>query len=87
MRPNWIMLLPLWVVCISPSIAAQQELPASAVIKKSVNAVGYRVGKSTKMDLKGFNPVEDNNTPAGRQKKRWVEIVVSGDIIGQKIGS
>jgi hypothetical protein len=57
------------------------------VIKKSVNAVGYRVGKSTKMDLKGFNPVEDNNTPAGRQKKRWVEIVVSGDIIGQKIGS
>jgi flagellar motor protein MotB len=31
--------------------------------------------------------VDDNDTPAGRQRNRRVEIVVSGEIIGQKIGS
>jgi outer membrane protein OmpA-like peptidoglycan-associated protein len=32
---------------------AQGEIPASDVIKKSVTAIGYPVGKSTKIDLKG----------------------------------
>jgi outer membrane protein OmpA-like peptidoglycan-associated protein len=43
----------------------------------SVTARGF--GKSI--------PVADNSTPAGRQKNRRVEIVVSGEVIGVKIGT
>jgi outer membrane protein OmpA-like peptidoglycan-associated protein len=33
------------------------------------------------------NPVNSNDTPAGRKKNRRVEIIVSGEIIGQKVGT
>jgi outer membrane protein OmpA-like peptidoglycan-associated protein len=42
----------------------------------SITATGY--GKS--------NPVASNDTPAGRQQNRRVEIIISGEVIGTKIG-
>jgi outer membrane protein OmpA-like peptidoglycan-associated protein len=42
----------------------------------SITATGY--GKS--------NPVASNDTPTGRQQNRRVEIIISGEVIGTKIG-
>jgi outer membrane protein OmpA-like peptidoglycan-associated protein len=53
----------------------------------------YLIGEGISRDnisAKGFgkdNPVASNANAAGRQKNRRVEMVVSGDIIGQPIGS
>jgi outer membrane protein OmpA-like peptidoglycan-associated protein len=40
----------------------------------------------TSQGLGKTNPVADNSTPQGRQQNRRVEIVVSGEVIGVKIG-
>jgi outer membrane protein OmpA-like peptidoglycan-associated protein len=52
-------------------------LVQEGLTESSVSSKG--LGKSS--------PVADNDTPAGRQKNRRVEIVVSGEVIGVKIGT
>jgi outer membrane protein OmpA-like peptidoglycan-associated protein len=52
-------------------------LTGQGIAPENVAALGF--GKE--------NPVASNDTAAGRQKNRRVELVVSGDIIGTPIGS
>jgi len=52
-------------------------LIAQGIDPTAVTAVGY--GKS--------NAVASNDSPAGRQQNRRVEIIISGEIIGAQIGS
>ncbi len=47
------------------------------VDERTITAEGY--GKA--------NPIADNSTAEGRQKNRRVEIIVSGEVIGAKIGN
>ncbi|HET7106965.1 MAG TPA: OmpA family protein [Candidatus Acidoferrum sp.] len=53
----------------------------------------YLIGQGLPEDRvssKGFGktaPIADNDTATGRQKNRRVEIVVSGEVIGEKIGT
>jgi outer membrane protein OmpA-like peptidoglycan-associated protein len=48
---------------------------------------GLSDGSVTAKGLGKAMPVADNDTAAGRQKNRRVEIVVSGEVIGMKIGT
>ncbi len=48
---------------------------------------GLTEGSVTARGFGKTMPVADNDTPAGRQKNRRVEIVVSGEVIGMKIGT
>ena len=56
--------------------AVQSYLTTQGIAQSNVTAKGF--GKE--------NPVASNDTAAGRQKNRRVELVVSGDIIGTPIG-
>lgn len=56
--------------------AVQTYLTSQALPLDSMTATG----------LGDANPVADNTTAAGRQKNRRVEIVISGEVIGSKIG-
>ena len=56
--------------------AVQGYLVQQGLPQDNVTALGF--GKD--------NPVASNSTAAGRQQNRRVELVVSGEIIGTKIG-
>jgi outer membrane protein OmpA-like peptidoglycan-associated protein len=56
--------------------AVQTYLVAQTLPLDSMTATG----------LGDADPVADNTTAAGRQKNRRVEIVISGEVIGSKIG-
>jgi len=57
--------------------AVRAYLIAQGIDPTAVTAIGY--GKS--------NPVASNDTAAGRQKNRRVDIIISGEIIGTQIGA
>ena len=55
-------------------------------VREFLIAQGLGADTITAMGMGQDNPVADNSNAAGRQKNRRVEIIVSGQIIGQKIG-
>jgi len=55
--------------------AVRDYLTANSISAANVQSIG--LGKA--------DPVASNDTPAGRQQNRRVEMVVSGDVIGQPI--
>jgi outer membrane protein OmpA-like peptidoglycan-associated protein len=58
---------------------------ANAVRDYLVNQ-GLNAGSLSAQGLGMNNPVADNGTADGRQKNRRVEIIVSGEVMGTKIG-
>jgi outer membrane protein OmpA-like peptidoglycan-associated protein len=48
---------------------------------------GLDAGTITAQGFGPANPVASNDTPQGRQQNRRVEIIISGEVIGTKIGS
>ena len=57
--------------------AVRDYLIQQGLDPNSITATGF--GKS--------NPVASNDTAAGRQQNRRVEIIISGEVIGTKIGA
>jgi outer membrane protein OmpA-like peptidoglycan-associated protein len=57
--------------------AVRDYLIGQGLDARSLSALGFGMN----------NPVADNNTAEGRQKNRRVEIIVSGEVIGEKVGT
>jgi len=55
-------------------------------VRNFLIAQGLSADTITATGLGEANPVADNATAAGRKQNRRVEIIVSGEVIGQKIG-
>ena len=56
--------------------AVAEYLSGQGVPSDTLNATGFG----------DTNPIASNDTAAGRQKNRRVELIVSGEVIGTKIG-
>jgi outer membrane protein OmpA-like peptidoglycan-associated protein len=54
-------------------------------VRQFLISQGLSAGAITSKGLGEADPVADNNNPAGRQRNRRVEIVVSGEVIGVKL--
>jgi hypothetical protein len=76
--PEWITLTPDNLRWTSKHVAHLGQLLAQqGVPESSTTAAGF--GKT--------RPIASNATSEGRQQNRRVELVVSGEVIGTKIGS
>ena len=80
-----VVLLACMVLCLSAGMAtaqSQQSEPASAVITRSVKAVGYQVGGgSTKVDLKGTDLMSQASGEAKVEAKKGVT-TIEADVMG-----
>ncbi len=69
------------------------ELNQTLSEKRADTVLNYLIGQgldASALSAKGFgmsNPVAENSTADGRQKNRRVEIIVSGEVIGEQVGS
>jgi outer membrane protein OmpA-like peptidoglycan-associated protein len=69
------------------------DLNQSLSEKRASSVRDYLIGQgldARSLAAQGFgmnDPVADNSTSEGRQKNRRVEIVVSGEVIGEKVGT
>jgi outer membrane protein OmpA-like peptidoglycan-associated protein len=59
----------------------------ASTVRDYLVSQGLAADQVTSQGFGPANPVADNGTAAGRQKNRRVEIIVSGEVIGQKIGN
>jgi outer membrane protein OmpA-like peptidoglycan-associated protein len=73
-------------------ITGSDEFNQTLSEKRAEAVRGYLIEQGLTQDSvtsQGFgksNPVAENSTAAGRQQNRRVEIVVSGEVIGVRIG-
>jgi len=57
------------------------------IVRRYLIEQGLQDANVSSLGFGKTSPVADNDTAAGRQKNRRVEIVVSGEVIGEKIGT
>ena len=65
----------------------QRLLETRHAVRDFLTKQGVAVANITSIGLGKSDPVASNDTAAGRQQNRRVEIVISGDVIGAEIGT
>jgi outer membrane protein OmpA-like peptidoglycan-associated protein len=74
--------MPTGTVAFNQTLSEQR---ANAVEEYLIQQ-GLDAGSVTAEGFGPANPVASNDTPQGRQQNRRVEIIISGKVIGTKIG-